>query len=124
MWAPSASQAHRSRPTSRVAEDDAALGAIGRECRDERQDLRHEEQKSIDDDAAACVPGQLDVGLGRQQAEEIDRQAARDVVLMERPDILDSDRIGKHRTIAVHLQLVSEPDDDEEDRPADPGGDD
>ena len=41
-----------------------------------------------------------------QRVEEKDRQPARNIVPVKRPDVLRRDRIGKHRAVAVELQLV------------------
>ena len=80
------------------------IESIGRHQPKQR---RAEKQKSIDDDAAARSPAQRDKGFCRRHAEKIDREATRNIVPMERPRILDGDRIGKYRAIAVYLQLVA-----------------
>ena len=55
-----------------VAENDAALGAVGCKCRRQAEQWRHEKQKPVDHDAAVGIAGQLDVGLSGQVAAEID----------------------------------------------------
>ena len=50
------------------------------------------------------------------RGRRLDEQATGDIVPLECPGVADRDRIGKDRTIGVQLQLVYQPDHDEENR--------
>ena len=105
-----------------VAENDAALGAVGCKSRCQAQERRDEEQKSIDIDRSPGVAGDFKVELRRCVGEQINEDPSDDAVPMERPGIFHSYRIGKDGPIGVHLQLVAQTEDDEEHRPAYPCG--
>src|SRR5262249_17074185 len=55
-----------------VAENDAARGSVACKCRYQPEQRRDEKQNPVDHYAAVGIAGQLDVGLSRQMAEQID----------------------------------------------------
>ena len=115
-------RAQRGSRKTRGAEDDAAVRAIREISRDQPQQRAGEKNKSVEKDAAAGISCQRDKCLRRRHTEKKDGDPAGNIVRVESPDILGGDRIGKQGAVAVELQLVAKPDDDEEDRAADSGG--
>ena len=106
-----------------VGKDDAAARTIERPCQEKACALRGKEDGAVENDAALRIAGELDVGFGGREREEIDRQAPRDVVAVKCPRIAHRDRIGKERAVGVELQLIADAHRDKQDRCADPGGD-
>ena len=93
------------------------LGAVGSQRQSQSQQLCPEEQRTVDQDAAASVTCELDVDLGRNMGEKMNEQPTRNVVPMDKPSVFNRDGIGEYRPIPKQVQVVAQPDSDEQQRP-------
>src|SRR5262245_33164484 len=104
-------------------EDGVIAGPVGDESPAEPEQRRDIEKKSVDDDAAVRTSCKPNKGFGGPESEKENRYAVSNIVPVERPYVLDGDRVGKHRAVGVKLKLINERDDDKGERPAEAGGD-
>ncbi len=107
-----------------VSEDGVVFAAIRRPRRRQPDQLGSKKQQAVQGNSAPSILRHVNVGFGRHVGEQIDEQAARNVVPVKRPRVLDRYCVREDRTVAEQLQSVAEPGNDEQHRPAQTGADD
>jgi hypothetical protein len=105
-----------------VNKNDAPLGAIGcKGCHQPKQ-RRDEKHKTIDIDRTPHVLRDFKIQLRRDIGEDVNEQTSNDVMPVECPGVSRANRVRKHGTISIHLQLIMQPDNHKDNRPANPCG--
>src|SRR5262249_36941930 len=98
-------------------ENDAIARPVADESPAETDQRRDIEKKPVNDNSTGRMSRKPDKDFGGPESEEENRYSVSDIVPVERPYILDGNRVGKHCPIRVKLKLINERDEDKSERP-------